>query len=159
MQASPGQPTWVVSAQLGCQQSFWSIKDRRTPGNFTARLLFNLYTQIPETFLYNNVLSSHHTTVRLHFKDPSVPAAQVSPMPSSEGSGGAGWQRGGESCQNTQHSSLRVSPGAGLLPAVLPVLSPGVANFSLRKEDMRQINFWQFLDPIAIWQSACFWCM
>lgn len=105
MQASPGQPTRAASAQLGCQQSFRSIKDRRTPGNFTARLLFNLYTQIPKTFLYNNVLSSQYTTVHLHLKVSSVPAAQSLTYAQQRGQRW-GWVRGSERAATTHSTHL-----------------------------------------------------
>lgn len=156
MQASPGQPTRAVSAQLGCQQSFPSIRDRRTPGNFTAQLLSNIYTQIPKTFLYD-VLSSQRRTVHSYFKDSSLP---VSPTPSREGKRWC-WVRGSEGTAPT-HSTHLCSYLQGLCCFLLLYLSflqglstsPSIKNTP--SIHMQWNSFWQLLDAIAVQQSSGF---
>lgn len=125
MQASPGQPMCMPSAQLGCQQPFWFIKDWRTPWNFTACLLFNLLLPKPKTSCTAMCSAARvQLCACILKKGPCLLLC----VPYTGSRAGEGW---GEA-HTSQHSPLPLLHGLGCF-LLLYMSFLGAANLSLHK--------------------------
>lgn len=120
-----GQPMCMPSAQLGCQQPFWFIKDWRTPWNFTACLLFNLLLPKPKTSCTAMCSAARvQLCACILKKGPCLLLC----VPYAGSRAGEGW---GEA-HTSQHSPLPLLHGLGCF-LLLYMSFLGAANLSLHK--------------------------
>lgn len=156
MQVSLGLPMRAPSAQPGCQQSFQSIEDGRTPGDFTARLLSNLHKQVPRTLVYKHWLSS------ARILEPCLclllTLSLVASLPRGAQRGQTGARVRGGDRPATAHST-RLCEHLQVLGRILPCYTSflrGLPTFYTAHTHVQRVSLWQFADAITLLQTTCF---